>query len=133
MTVFFLTAFATLQDVGVALRGGDGYPTVAAVIAGFALLCALAILNVVGKLYVQSIKHAGLPAKMDALAAEIRLSGTRFDAHCMDEEKSRTEIRDQLVRAANVAHAALLVVQQDVNIRFDQIDNKLTERRITRK
>lgn len=89
-------------------------PTVATIAYGFALLCGLAILRAVHRLYDQGIRHEHLPAKIERLSTEVlRLADmvhaftARFDAHCLEEERSQEETRANAIHAANVTHAAM--------------------------
>lgn len=116
-------------------------PSITTIIAGFALVCGLAILRAVHRLYDWNLRHEGLPAavhnltqKLGELAAKLDGVIQRFDSHCKEEERWQQDAKDATVKSANITHATLAESELRLTKQIDGLSEKfdaMTERRRT--
>ena len=99
------------------------------IVAGFALLCALAILRAIHKLYDQGIRHEGLPKMVRELTAKLDAVVARFDAHCREEEGWQEQTRQTALSAASQTQVTLSQVETRLTDRITQMEATLAERR----
>lgn len=105
------------------------YPTVAAIVAGFALVCGLFILRAIHKLYDQGIRHEGLLKAVQDIAAKLDGVIHRFDLHCGEEERWQAEAAEKAVRAQSHTQTTISEVEMRLTDKIEMLTKLVYERR----